>query len=269
MDAIGGDKITAMLAADGGFPNDNIFNPLLSLAREVKHTIYYDPEAGLNTTYENFITDMIYVRHDLKMQLSAHLNADGALLEERSLVCFLAPASYDLAVAAFAVLALGGTIVPLFFNLKREKAQLIIEIGVPITAVYPEEEEYDEQRCIGKQLFTDMPVKLSNGGHGEILTINLHIVWVLMKTLICNAGDTVSILKLEEALDGLCCSEEAYVVPVQDQKLAEQAGALVRFVSQDHILQQLRNHFGLSCPSCNDSHCIAGLAGRRYIAQNA
>jgi malonyl-CoA/methylmalonyl-CoA synthetase len=72
---------------------------------------------------------------------------------------------------------------------------------------------------------------------------NCHIFFsssFLMRAVICNSGGTVSVLKLEEALNGLSCIEEAYVVPVQDQKLAERAGALVRFVDQDLTLQQLR-----------------------------
>jgi long-subunit acyl-CoA synthetase (AMP-forming) len=53
------------------------------------------------------------MRHSLRHRLSPFLRHDGLILEEGLLVCVLAPANYEFAVAAFSILALGGTIVAL------------------------------------------------------------------------------------------------------------------------------------------------------------
>jgi hypothetical protein len=96
MDAMEDEQLAAILTEDGGLPNDESFNTFLTLAREVKHVIVQNPQTELNATYGHFIIDLIHARHSLKKQLSAHLNTEGPMLEEGSLVCLIAPASYKL-----------------------------------------------------------------------------------------------------------------------------------------------------------------------------
>jgi malonyl-CoA/methylmalonyl-CoA synthetase len=108
-------KATALfLEEDGGFPDDTIFNTLLPIARELDHTVFHDPAKGINANYDQFMTDVIHMRHQLKKQLSRYLDPqNNSIFAESVLICALAPANYEYAVAVFAILALGGTVVPL------------------------------------------------------------------------------------------------------------------------------------------------------------
>ena len=108
------DEVAALLSADGGFPNDAIFNSLLPLARSTHRTIVCDPSLGVDVGYGQFMTDVIHMRHMLRQRLSSHFSCDSTkVLRENALIPILAPANYEFAVAALAILAIGGVIVPL------------------------------------------------------------------------------------------------------------------------------------------------------------
>ncbi|KAJ6126692.1 hypothetical protein N7523_002304 [Penicillium sp. IBT 18751x] len=123
-------QLATILAEDGGFPHDQIFTSLLALAREIKQVIVHDGAAGVSATYDQFITDVIHTRHALREKLA--LCSDSLTLEEGSLVCILAPANYEFAVAAFSILALGGMVVPLPTSLPPKR-------GLGLVAEKPDE----------------------------------------------------------------------------------------------------------------------------------
>ncbi|KAL3469954.1 hypothetical protein BJX99DRAFT_264663 [Aspergillus californicus] len=101
-------------AADSLFPQDPIFTSLLSLAREFgKKVIVHDPAAGTEATYNQLITDIIHAQHLLRQPLLPYLDGQGRILKSTYHIGVLAPANYEFVVAAFAILALGGTVVAL------------------------------------------------------------------------------------------------------------------------------------------------------------
>ena len=109
-----GKLVTSFLEVDGGFPDDNIFNTLLQNAREVDQVIFHDSTTGINASYSQFITDVIHMRHQLRERFSQHLDPQSSsVFTDPLLICTLAHANYEYAVAAFAILALGGVPVPL------------------------------------------------------------------------------------------------------------------------------------------------------------
>jgi malonyl-CoA/methylmalonyl-CoA synthetase len=106
--------VASFLEEDGGFPDDKIFNTLLPIARELDHIVFNDPAKDINANYDQLITDVIHMRHKLREQLSRFLDPQNkSIFTESVLICTLAPANYEYAVATFAILALGGTVVPL------------------------------------------------------------------------------------------------------------------------------------------------------------
>ncbi|KAL4953663.1 hypothetical protein BDW69DRAFT_194642 [Aspergillus filifer] len=106
-------QLTSILAEDGGFPHDPIFSSLLPLARDVKRIIVHDPDLGIEANYDQLFTDIIHARHQLKKQLCSQLDEHGKIFKGEYHVGVLAPSNYEFAVAAFAILALGGSVVAL------------------------------------------------------------------------------------------------------------------------------------------------------------
>ncbi|KAJ5273097.1 hypothetical protein N7478_008222 [Penicillium angulare] len=113
--------LATFMEEDGGFPNDNIFNTLLPIAREIDQAIFHDPTKGVNATYDQFITDVIHTRHQLRQHLSTYLDPENpTIFGDSVLICTLSHANYEYAVAAFAILALGATLVPIPTNTSPE-----------------------------------------------------------------------------------------------------------------------------------------------------
>ena len=106
-------QLASILAEDGGFPNDPIFTSVLPLARDVKRVIVHDPDLGLEATYGQLVTDILHARNQLKKQLSSQLHENGKILNDDYHIGVLAPSNYEFAVAAFAILAMGGSVVAL------------------------------------------------------------------------------------------------------------------------------------------------------------
>ncbi|KAL4942603.1 hypothetical protein BDV06DRAFT_211724 [Aspergillus oleicola] len=106
-------QLAFILAEDGGFPHDPIFSSLLPLARDVKRVIVHDPDYGIEATYDQLITDIIHARHQLIKKVLSQLDDRGRILKDDYHIGVLAPSNYEFAVAAFAILALGGSVVAL------------------------------------------------------------------------------------------------------------------------------------------------------------
>ncbi|KAL4795098.1 hypothetical protein BDV19DRAFT_389501 [Aspergillus venezuelensis] len=107
------EQLSLILTEDGGFPHDPIFTSLLPLARDVERVIVHDPDLGLEVNYDQLITDILHARHQLKKQLSSQLDERGQILKDDYHIGVLAPSNYEFAVAAFAILAMGGSVVAL------------------------------------------------------------------------------------------------------------------------------------------------------------
>ncbi|KAJ5328761.1 hypothetical protein N7452_009151 [Penicillium brevicompactum] len=106
-------RIASFLAEDGGFPNDDIFISFLSRARNASTRIaFHDPDAVGSPTFDQFVADIIHLRHRLRKELLVHLDSHG-ILKDAVPVCVFSAANYEFSVAALAILALGGLVVPL------------------------------------------------------------------------------------------------------------------------------------------------------------
>jgi malonyl-CoA/methylmalonyl-CoA synthetase len=100
------------LSRDGTFPDDPIFRQLLDVAGKATGSVISDPSLVLEMTYDEFLTEVVNLRRRVKRSLAPFFQHGNRLLPDKSLVCVLAPANHEFAVAAFVILALGGTIVP-------------------------------------------------------------------------------------------------------------------------------------------------------------
>ncbi|KAJ5835714.1 NRPS-like protein biosynthetic cluster [Penicillium robsamsonii] len=84
---------------------------------------FKDSVSGIEANHPQFINDVYITRQELLDNLPRTLFSNQNLLrEDRSFVCILNQGSYDFIVAAFAVLALGGAVVPLSPNILPEEA---------------------------------------------------------------------------------------------------------------------------------------------------
>jgi malonyl-CoA/methylmalonyl-CoA synthetase len=96
-------------------PNEPIFTQLLHVARTVSHVVVHDSQKGVNADYPQLLTDLLRMRALLRDSLPASLFEDNhALLNEDSPYVFLlANGNYDFIIGAFAILSIGGAVVPL------------------------------------------------------------------------------------------------------------------------------------------------------------
>lgn len=106
-------RIASFLAEDGAFPHDDIFTNFLSRARDGNTRVaFHDPDAVGSPTFTQFVADIIHLRHRLREEVRDHLDAHG-VLKNALPVCVFSAANYEFSVAALAILALGGLVVPL------------------------------------------------------------------------------------------------------------------------------------------------------------
>jgi long-subunit acyl-CoA synthetase (AMP-forming) len=98
----------------GRFPADPIFTRLLQVAREITHAVVSDPHNGVEADYAQLLSDILQVQKDLLRSLPRYLfSATNFLEKERPYIFLLSDGSYEAIVAAFAILSIGGAVVPL------------------------------------------------------------------------------------------------------------------------------------------------------------
>lgn len=106
-------QLTTIWAQDGGFPNDYVFSTFVSRCRDAGSRVaFHEPDNGLCASFDQFVTDIVHQRHHLRRILLPHIDETG-ILKEGFTICILSTANYEFSVAALAILALGGLIVPL------------------------------------------------------------------------------------------------------------------------------------------------------------
>ncbi|KAL4876010.1 hypothetical protein BJY04DRAFT_223495 [Aspergillus karnatakaensis] len=97
-----------------GFPDDPIFAQLLQVARDVNHVIVHDPGNKVDADYAQLLTDILRMQTELRAALHQPMfSDDGILLEQTPYIFILADGKYEFIVAAFAILSIGGAVVPL------------------------------------------------------------------------------------------------------------------------------------------------------------
>ncbi|CAI7614261.1 unnamed protein product [Penicillium pancosmium] len=106
-------SIASILSTDGGFPNDHIFSTFMLRCRNAGSRVaFHEPDNRVSATFDQFMTDIIHQGHHLRKHLLPYLDEHG-ILEDSFPICVLSTANYEFSIAAMAILALGGLVVPL------------------------------------------------------------------------------------------------------------------------------------------------------------
>lgn len=100
-------------ATEGSFPNDDIFARLIELSKERDGIVVDDPTIGVQATYPQLLTDVEQTRLKLADNLKRDNESFDSIIGQNYHIGYVGHASYEYAVAAFAILALGGVVVPL------------------------------------------------------------------------------------------------------------------------------------------------------------
>lgn len=96
------------------FPNDPLFKQILNHATESNGIIIYDPDRSVEATYAQLLCDISMLRQAIYEQIPESMRAEHmAISGQRPYICILASCSYELMVAFFTTIALGGAAVPM------------------------------------------------------------------------------------------------------------------------------------------------------------
>ena len=95
-------------------PNEPIFRRLVENSKWMRHVIIHDPSCGVDATYPQLLHDILALRQRLYKCLPVSMcDEKGRIKAETPYVLILSRGNYEFIVAAFAVLAIGGALVPL------------------------------------------------------------------------------------------------------------------------------------------------------------
>lgn len=109
-------KISSAMTVTLPFPNETHFRVLLKHCEESSpdDVFFYDSSCGIEANHQQFLQDVYATRQGLLNGLPRVLFNDQDIIhEERPFICLLNQGNYEYIVAAFAVLILGGAVVPL------------------------------------------------------------------------------------------------------------------------------------------------------------
>ncbi|KAJ5770375.1 NRPS-like protein biosynthetic cluster [Penicillium nucicola] len=118
------------MTATLSFPDEPHFRVLLQHCRETspKDIFFQDPSCGIEASHDQFLQDVFLTRQGLLNQLpKALVNERGIIHEEHPFICILNQGNYEYIVAAFAVLMLGGAVVPLSPCILPEEASFLMK----------------------------------------------------------------------------------------------------------------------------------------------
>lgn len=95
-------------------PNEPIFRRLVENNKTIHNVIVYDPSCGVNAKYPQLLHDILALRQRLHECLPGSMfDEKGRMKEGNPYVLILSRGNYEFIVAAFAILAIGGALVPL------------------------------------------------------------------------------------------------------------------------------------------------------------
>jgi hypothetical protein len=105
-------KMTGIIYTE--LPNEPTFVQLLRVSREVHHIIVHDPWNRVDAGYAQFLTDLLRMRESLYKFLPSYMfDEQNILREDNPYIFILSRGDYEFIVAAFAILSIGGALVPL------------------------------------------------------------------------------------------------------------------------------------------------------------
>lgn len=99
--------------ATEGFPNHPVFQQLIKSIPLNEGVIVHDPNNDITATFDRFMNDVVELRRTIREQIPDLLDSNGIIRDEGVYICTLAPASYEIFVATFAVWAVGAAVSPL------------------------------------------------------------------------------------------------------------------------------------------------------------
>ena len=142
-------KMTEIISTE--LPNEPTFDQLLRVSRQINHIIIHDPKHEVDADYAQLLTDLLRMRGSLYEVLPKSLFDEHDILrEENPYILILAPGGYEFIVAAFAILSIGGALVPLgecLQNSFRGLNSLTNDSGSEATGILAEEALQLLTRC--------------------------------------------------------------------------------------------------------------------------
>lgn len=96
-------------------PDEPIFRQIIEKGQTSQDVIFNDETCGVRATYSQLLHDIVALRQRLYEWIPKSAFDDRGLLKEDESPYFLilSPGNYDFVVCTFAVLAIGGAIVPI------------------------------------------------------------------------------------------------------------------------------------------------------------
>lgn len=95
-------------------PNEPIFRRLLENSNSVPGIIINDPTCGVRADYAQLLRDIVVFRQQLYDKLPNDLfDEDGLIRPDSPYILIASPGNYEFIVASFAILAVGGALVPI------------------------------------------------------------------------------------------------------------------------------------------------------------
>ncbi|GIK06541.1 putative NRPS-like protein biosynthetic cluster [Aspergillus viridinutans] len=142
----------------GKLPNEPFFERLVKACNEVQHVVIHDPQNGVDANYTQLFTDVLKMRQAIYEALPRSMfDGKRLIVEETPFIFILAPGNYEFIVASFAILGLGGAIVPLCmfqrlrYTVEEERKRVEVQNAnhqcFQATSVLPEEAHNLLQRC--------------------------------------------------------------------------------------------------------------------------
>ena len=99
---------------DTELPNEPAFVHLLKVAREVRDVIFYDPTHGVESDFDQLLTDIVRTRKLLRESIPNYMFDQRHILRGKNPYIFLlTDMKYDYTVGALAILSIGGAFIPL------------------------------------------------------------------------------------------------------------------------------------------------------------
>lgn len=95
-------------------PNEPIFRRLLKNSKTIPNVIIHDPTCDAYADYPKLLRDIVVFRQQLYDVLPDTLFDDqGIICADSPYILVVSPGNYEFVVAGFAILALGGAVVPI------------------------------------------------------------------------------------------------------------------------------------------------------------
>ncbi|KAJ5350826.1 hypothetical protein N7541_008553 [Penicillium brevicompactum] len=156
------------------FPNDEIFNSLLSSAEKSPGIVINDPANGVSTSYSQLIRNIVDTRKSIQDALPASLfNERGILIDDSIWVGLQVPLSEEFIVGCLAILSLGGAIMPLAMGILPEEANHFLEQTNCVLLLVPPGQsstaskihQYRQQNRVSQRQLHTAPIICGNRDH--------------------------------------------------------------------------------------------------------